>query len=103
MSELGVGLSVTQTNITKLVDGLVRSSYVERVIDESDKRKAWAKLTASGVAAFEEIFPAAVSEMGRIWENLRPAEKRQLIHLLAKLKLTLDTGAATEQPQRLAL
>jgi DNA-binding MarR family transcriptional regulator len=97
MSHLSQLLSVTLTNITKLIDGLVSSALVERVEDTSDKRKTWAQLTPKGLAFVEELLPEVAGQVERNWSSLSTDEKRLLIHLLAKVRLSLQIQSASER------
>jgi MarR family 2-MHQ and catechol resistance regulon transcriptional repressor len=102
LSEIGQSLAVTQTNITKLIDGLVQSGHVRRVEDANDKRRTWAQLTDAGVTAFEEVLPEVLEQIVHVWSGLKREEKRLLVHLLARLRLSLATSPADEDVQRAA-
>jgi DNA-binding MarR family transcriptional regulator len=99
MSHLSQLLSVTLTNITKLIDGLVSSALVERVEDTSDKRKTWAQLTPQGLAFVEELLPEVAGQVERNWSSLTPQEKKMLVHLLAKVRLHLQIANTGERLQ----
>jgi DNA-binding MarR family transcriptional regulator len=99
MSHLSQLLSVTLTNITKLIDGLVSSGLVERVEDTTDKRKTWAQLTDSGLAFVEELLPEVAGQVERNWSSLTPQEKKMLVHLLAKVRLHLQIANTGERLQ----
>lgn len=89
MNEIGQGLSVSPTNITKLIDGLVSDDLVRRVNHPHDKRMTWAELTPKGVKMFEELQPQVRQHTERLWSALNDDEKRQLVHLLAKVRQSL--------------
>ncbi|MGE0059794.1 MAG: MarR family winged helix-turn-helix transcriptional regulator [Dehalococcoidia bacterium] len=99
MSHLSQLLSVTLTNITKLIDGLVSSGLVERVEDTNDKRKTWAQLTPAGLAFVEELLPEVAAQVERNWSSLSTQEKKLLVHLLAKVRLHLQIANAGERLQ----
>src|SRR3990167_8528526 len=75
MSEIGQGLSVSPTNITKLVNDLVHEGLVKRAPDPEDKRKRWAELTATGAERFEAELPLIAGLVQKLWECLDPEEK----------------------------
>ena len=87
MSEIVEGLRVSPTNITKLVDGLVTDGLVRRVGHSEDKRKTWAELTDKGRQVVQLAIPGVAAHTARLWGGLNDAEKRLLIHLLAKLRM----------------
>ena len=89
MSELSEALEVSPTVITRLVDTLSESGYVERTGHDTDKRKTWATITEAGSALFEEEWPLMAAMVQDLWQGFRDTEKRMLVHLLAKLRLNL--------------
>jgi DNA-binding MarR family transcriptional regulator len=95
MTEMVQGLSVSPTNITKLVDGLVKDKFVRRVSDRDDKRKFWVELMPEGLAAFEVAMPEVADHVQSLWQGLSRSELRLLIHLLAKFRLNKFTSGAT--------
>jgi MarR family 2-MHQ and catechol resistance regulon transcriptional repressor len=96
MSEIGDGLEISPTVVTRLVDSLASERLVERAHHPEDKRKTWAVLTAEGRALFESEMPAMLREIEKLWKGLLPEEKRLLIHLLTKLRLSLVTASPDE-------
>jgi DNA-binding MarR family transcriptional regulator len=95
MTEMVQGLSVSPTNITKLVDGLVKDKFVRRIGDRDDKRKFWVELMPEGLAAFEIALPDVGEHVRSLWQGLSRSELKLLIHLLAKFRLHRFTSAAT--------
>jgi DNA-binding MarR family transcriptional regulator len=91
MTEIGTGLDVSPTNVTKMVDGLTEEGLVQRVRHADDKRKTWAELTDAGVEAFEAAVPKVIQVTDSVWSELSDDEKRSLIHVLSKLRLILLT------------
>ena len=102
MSEIGKGLNVSPTNITKLVNGLVQDGLVLRVANPDDKRSAWAQLTGSGKSVFEGALPGVARHTQELWSTLSREEKRVLAHLLAKLRLSFFTLAGSAQVMEVA-
>jgi DNA-binding MarR family transcriptional regulator len=96
MSELSESLEVSPTVVTRLVDTLADSGYVERTGHDTDKRKTWATMTEAGAALFEAEWPPMAAMVQDLWQGFRDAEKRMLIHLLAKLRLNLLSFEALE-------
>jgi len=99
MTDIGVGLNVSLTNVTKLVDGLESDGLVRRVPHEDDKRRTWTELTDAGAREFEAVLPAVLEYTDSIWDQFTDDEKRVLIHGLAKLRMVL---LAREAGQELA-
>jgi DNA-binding MarR family transcriptional regulator len=97
MTEIVQGMNVSPTNITKLVDGLEKDGYVQRVGNETDKRKVWVELTPTGHTVLLGQFPEVVRHVVGLWTGVSSEEKRILVHLLAKVRLSILTSKAHEQ------
>jgi DNA-binding MarR family transcriptional regulator len=95
MTDIVVGMNVSPTNITKLVDSLERDGYVRRVGNSKDKRKVWVELLPAGAEVVEETLPGVVRHVSNLWQGLSRQEKRVLVHLLAKLRLDILTYSAS--------
>jgi DNA-binding MarR family transcriptional regulator len=91
--DLAESVLLTASGITRLLDGLERSGFVERVLCDSDRRVAYAKLTPAGlqrlrrasrthVAGIEELF------VGRFNDE----ERATLTELLSRLPAAGDDG-----------
>ena len=100
MSEIGEGLEVSPTVVTRLVDALVAEDLVRRVEHAGDKRKTWAEITGKGIALFEAEMPLMMQEVEKLWTGMDPEETRLLIHLLARLRLNVLTASAREAARR---
>jgi DNA-binding MarR family transcriptional regulator len=87
---------LTASGVTRLLDGLERSGWVEKKACSSDGRVSYAALTQAGVAKFEE---AQVSHRADIEElfgsNFTAAERRQLGELLGRLPLAETSPACS--------
>jgi len=94
MTDIGIGLNVSLTNVTKLVDGLEQDGLVRRVRHEEDKRRTWTEITDAGAAAFLRALPMVFKHTDEVWDSFSDAEKRILVHLLAKLRLVLLASEA---------
>jgi len=87
---------LTASGITRLLDGLERSGWVEKKACSTDARVSYAVLTQAGVAKFEE---AATSHRADIEElfgsNFSEAERKQLGELLGRLPLAETSPACS--------
>ena len=93
MTDIGRALGVSPTSITKLVNRLVEQNLVERIPHATDKRRAWVKITAKGIALLEQNLPSARQSTRERWRGLTPDEKRTLSHLLTKLVMSTELGS----------
>jgi MarR family 2-MHQ and catechol resistance regulon transcriptional repressor len=94
MTDIVQEMSVSPTNVTKLVDGLEADDLVRRVDDPHDKRKLWVELMPRGRDVAEEAFPNVARHVASLWVGLTVEEKRVLIHLLSKLRLGILANQA---------
>jgi DNA-binding MarR family transcriptional regulator len=99
MSEIGDGLEISPTVVTRLVDSLAAEGLVERAEHPDDKRKTWAVLTPAGRALFEAELPLMQRQVEKVWQGLSAEEKRLLVHLLSKLRLSLLSAAPEDVAQ----
>ncbi|HLF70621.1 MAG TPA: MarR family transcriptional regulator [Dehalococcoidia bacterium] len=96
MGDIVQGMNVSPTNITKLVDTLVGDGLVHRVVHDVDKRKTWAELTPEGIAVIESALPSVANHVRGLWDGLNDEEKRILVHLLSKARLSSISTHANE-------
>ncbi|PZS14174.1 MAG: MarR family transcriptional regulator [Pseudonocardiales bacterium] len=83
--ELAERLGVLPSRIVAFVDELERVGFVQRVRDESDRRRNALRLTDSGRGALETIARAARAHEADMCAGLTDHEHQQLIDLLARV------------------
>ena len=88
LSELARLMSFTSTNATRLIDGLAREGWVERVASATDRRVTYAQLTAEGLQRCETLFPTIARYMAAITAGLTSDEREDFQRLLAKIGAT---------------
>lgn len=88
ITEIGRTLGVSPTSVTKLVNRMAELKLVERLPHESDRRRAWIRITEAGIQLMEENLPTVRATTRARWKGLTEDEKRTLASLLAKLIMT---------------
>lgn len=84
--DLSGSLLLTASGITRLLEGLERAGYVERVACPSDLRVAYAVLTDAGRTKLEDASCAHVAAVRSVFEErFSPDELVQLAGLLGRL------------------
>jgi DNA-binding MarR family transcriptional regulator len=84
--DLARRLLLTPSGVTRLLDGLTNSGFVERTSSDADLRVAYAQLTGAGAAKLEAASGEHVDAIHKLLENhLSAAELTQLADLLGKL------------------
>lgn len=87
---------LTASGITRLLDGLERSGWVEKRACESDARVSYAALTETGVAKVEAARAKHVADIEELFgSNFSPEEQDTLAALLARLPLAETSPACS--------
>jgi DNA-binding MarR family transcriptional regulator len=89
LAALSRRMLVTAGNLTGLVDRAERDGVVERRADPRDRRLSRVYLTPKGRELIVELLPKHADEIGALFEELDPSDKRELRRLLGKLRDSL--------------
>ncbi len=88
------GLLTRSSDVTRLVDRLVRADLAERLAHPTDRRAVLVRATPAGQKTFDAVTPE-VQELHRTqWSNLTAAELDRLDDLLTKALWGLPAGPA---------
>jgi MarR family 2-MHQ and catechol resistance regulon transcriptional repressor len=74
-------------SLTYVIDKLVDRGLIKRKLCDSDKRRTYLQLTASGNALMRKIWPGHAAAIERATSGLTLAEKRTAARLLKKMGL----------------
>jgi DNA-binding MarR family transcriptional regulator len=86
MSALASSTMLTRSGITRLVDGLVRAGWIERVACSSDARVSYAHLTDLGYEKLREAGFTHIASVQRLFvEHFSEDELEWLASLLSRL------------------
>jgi DNA-binding MarR family transcriptional regulator len=84
--DLAEELLLTASGVTRLLDGLERSGWVERATCDTDRRVVYAVLTEAGHAKLEEASASHLAGVRTFFEERYSAEELQhLAELLGRL------------------
>ena len=88
---------LTASGITRLLDGLERSGWVEKKACSTDARVSYAALTDAGAAKFEAARESHIADVQQLfWSNFTEEERDTLAELLARLPLAETSPACSE-------
>jgi DNA-binding MarR family transcriptional regulator len=88
---------LTASGITRLLDGLERSGWVEKRACSTDARVSYAALTDAGAAKFEEARGTHIADIEELFGASFTAEERDtLAELLGRLPLAETSPACSE-------
>lgn len=89
LHDLGELLLVSRANVTGLIDHLEEKGYVKRVVDSSDRRVRYARLTNKAEALLDEFIPVHYGNIRLLTDGLTIDEKETLVTLLKKTRGSL--------------
>lgn len=84
-SRLSDLMDLTRTSATRLSDDMVERGWVERHINQQDRRQIVLKLTAEGEAFIQKVWSQIANRDQNVWEAFAEEDYAQLHHLLSKL------------------
>ncbi len=78
--------------MTRLVDGLVKRGWVDRVRDEDDRRRVRVTLSDSGVAEAERLSGLTEEIVNAILSGIPKGKRKQVIESLKLLRNAVDAA-----------
>ncbi len=93
MSELARHQAVSLPTVSKSVDTLVRRGWVERWIDQADRRQTLVRLTPRGRRVLYAMRRRAERRLADVLAPLTPGDRAQLVHTVDRLSRVLATAA----------
>jgi len=86
-NEISRRLLVTTSNMTRMVDKLEKDGYVQRLMQEGDRRVKLIKITKKGSLMLDKIWPGYTEKMNDLMgPGLSNRDKKKINELLEKLK-----------------
>jgi MarR family transcriptional regulator, 2-MHQ and catechol-resistance regulon repressor len=86
LHDLGELLLMTRANVTGLIDHLEEKGLVRRIVDASDRRARFARITKKGEALMDELVPHHFARTQQRLAAFTEDEKQTLVALLKKLR-----------------
>ncbi|MEL7234276.1 MAG: MarR family transcriptional regulator [Chloroflexota bacterium] len=75
-----------EPNIARLVRSLMHHGYVERVVDETDRRRKLVSLTEKGEALMQHMFPIVVETREQVFGGIPADELERFVELLHRVE-----------------
>ncbi len=85
-NDLSLSLLVDKSNITGLIDRLVKAGLIRRVADPRDRRRYNIELLTAGRDRIDEISPAYDEMIRKVMQAFSDQECKKLIHASRKLR-----------------
>ena len=83
--ELAARLNLDESTVSRLVDHLVQRGWLERAVDEHNRRRSRLTLTAEGRAVLADICQASAAKFRLIQERIPPERRKQVLDALETL------------------
>ncbi len=93
MGSLAEQVSLTSGGVTRLVDRMQAAGYVERVPCPTDRRVAYAALTAAGREKLDEAAPVVAAGLRAAFADVGDDERERLDVLLDRLREVADPAS----------
>jgi DNA-binding MarR family transcriptional regulator len=93
MSDLALQSTLTPSGLTRAIDRLVAEGFVVREACPTDRRSAYAVLTADGLALVRCAVPAHVDDIEAVFAELKPSERATLDKLLRKVRAKVNPSS----------
>jgi DNA-binding MarR family transcriptional regulator len=84
-AELGRRLWIDRKNMVAVINDLEAAGFVERTVDEQDRRRNAVRLTTAGTAALKRLNARADAAQGELLADLSEAQRRDLVRLLKRV------------------
>ncbi|WP_419796585.1 MAG: MarR family winged helix-turn-helix transcriptional regulator [Terasakiella sp.] len=78
--------SIDKVKVSRAIAGLTKAGYLERRIDEGDRRKVALQLTRSGHYVFEELVEKVQELEDKLLKGFSSEEKDLLISFMARVR-----------------
>ncbi|WP_375433692.1 MarR family winged helix-turn-helix transcriptional regulator [uncultured Hymenobacter sp.] len=98
-STLALHCGVSRAAITKLLAGLEKQGYIQRVVAATDRRALTVQLTPAGRKFLDETMPNDQRRLAVIIEQLSVSERQDLLRLLTKTAQLFRTAAEEESKE----
>jgi DNA-binding MarR family transcriptional regulator len=98
LSDLSKRMMVSNGNLTGLVDRMAASGHLDRRVSATDRRAQIISLTAAGRAEFRTMAAEHETWIASLFGSLGYKERREMMRLLAKTKLSVRHALAEEAP-----
>ena len=97
-SQVSDRVLVASATMTATLDLLEHRGWIRRIPNPADRRSVLIDITPDGRAAADQLLPGIRAVEKSILSALTPAERAQLLHMLAKI-LTRTADIAARRPQ----
>lgn len=95
-AEIATAVMLSPSGMTHRLDLLEAAGFIERLVDPSNRRTAPVRLSRAGLKLVDTLVHSYAELLNGLLGDIKPAERRQLDLLLAKITTTVS---GTSQPR----
>lgn len=88
--ELSKELAIDKSNLSRVIESLVKMGLVERVTSKKDRRYSKIRVTAKGKTKANEINKSANTHYSKVFENIPEWKHKEIIESLTMLTLAFN-------------
>lgn len=85
MSEVASELGVSRGAATQLLDGLIEKGFIERTVDEADRRVAYVEMSRHGIRHLKQVRRGGMEHITGLFDLLTDEELEQIESITIKL------------------
>lgn len=97
MAEIAEGTNSDKASVTRVINTLVESGWLEREYGKEDRRQILISLTAKGIRNFAKVERIYGKIAEKFASSLDAKEQRELLRLLKKIELGLNPENLNEE------
>ena len=88
--ELSKELAIDKSNLSRIIDSLVKLGYVERIASKSDRRYSTIKITSKGKTKSVNINKSANAHYQKVFKNIPEWKHKEIVENLTMLTLAFN-------------
>lgn len=88
--ELAKELAIDKSNLSRIVESLVKLGFVERITSKKDRRYSKLRVTTKGKSKSTEINKSANSHYRKVFENIPQWKHKEIVENLTLLTLAFN-------------
>ena len=78
--------SIDKVKVSRAISGLTKAGYLERRVDDNDRRKVALHLTRTGQIVYEDLVEKVKVLEGKLLNGFSDEEKDQLINFMSRVR-----------------
>jgi DNA-binding MarR family transcriptional regulator len=88
--DLSKELAIDKSNLSRIIESLVKLEYVERIASKEDRRYSKIKVTPKGKSKSNEINRSANAHYRKVFENIPEWKHKEIVENLTMLSLAFN-------------